>query len=454
MPPIGHHGEPRRREGELRHHTTRGSHTALTWARTTAAAVATAMVASACAGPIVGVGGPGGGGGGDTGGQGADPPPVEQVHCEQPAAGEREHVADPEQVALDPQAIDDAISYASGKGAQSVRIYRHGCLVGRSWNDPAAERSPMASWSMTKGVVAVVVGRAVTLGRLGLDDPIGAHLPGLSPQHGAITVRHLLNQTSGLRFAWANDLNDATHFDSAARALQRPFEAAPGEQHVYAQTTVTALVAVVEAAVGEDFQQFADREVFGPIGIERSQWRWQRDGSGRTQGFAFLDMSPLAFGRLGSLLLADGHWRGAQLIDPSFIDQGRVGSDADPGYGFLWRTNAGERHRQSSYAPDDWLDRRWMPAAPVDTYGMSGMFEQNVFVVPSLDMVVVRMGLPHALFYDPIGQVGAKNPDWSHRFFRILMAGVTDVDVPDPGEWAPDPDLRIDPKYVLGLDLL
>ena len=418
-----------------------------------AASVTFVVVASACAGPIVGVGPPGAGGGSSAGERVEHSRPGPTV-CEQPAAGEPAQLADPDQVALDPRAVADAVAYASAKGAQSVRIYRHGCLVGRSWNDPAAERSPMAAWSMAKGVVAVVAGRAVTLGALALDDPIGDHLPGLSPQHGAITVRHLLNQTSGLRFAWANDLNDAANFDSAARVLQRPFEAAPGQQHVYAQTAVTALVAVVEAAVGDDFQQFAQRELFTPVGIERSQWRWGRDGAGRTQGFAFLEMSPSGFSRLGSLLLAEGYWRGDQLIEPSFIAQGRVGSDADPSYGFLWRTNAGERRRQTTYTADDWLERRWIPAAPDDTYGLDGMFEQNVFVIPSLDMVVVRMGLPEALFHDPIGQVRARNPAWSHRFFQILMRGVTDVDVPDPGEWEPEPDLKIDPRYIIGFDLL
>jgi CubicO group peptidase (beta-lactamase class C family) len=375
----------------------------------------------------------------------------EPQRCEQPAGDRDEPAADPAAVEMDPDAVASAIAYASARGAQSVRVYRHGCLIGRSWLDPSTERSPMASWSMTKGVVSMVVGRAVTQGHLRVDDPIGAHLPGLSPAHARLTVRHLLTQTSGLRFAWLNDLNAAATGDSAALVLTRPFEAEPGTRFIYAQTVLTALVAVVEAAVGEDFQRYADRELFGPIGIRRAEWSWQRDGAGRTQGFAFLDMSPRAFARLGSLLLEEGRWRGRRLIDAGYVRDGAMGTEANPGYGYLWWTNRGERYRGSGYLEDEWLERRWLRSAPPDAFGLSGLFNQNVIVVPSLDLVVVRMGLPQELFGDPLGMVRARHPDWDHRFFQILLAGVRDVDVPDPGPWEPDPEFVIPLRHLVGI---
>lgn len=410
-----------------------------------ALAVVVALV-SACAPPLIGVPAP------RSGPAAPSTPAVrEPQRCGHPAAGAEPALAAPELVDLDPTAVSDAIAYASARGAQSVRVYRRGCLVGRSWLDPTNERSPLAAWSMTKGVVSLLAGRAITQGRLGLDDPIGHHLEGLSEQHGRITVRHLLTQTSGLRFAWANDLNAAATGDSARLVLTRPFEAEPGERFIYAQTTVTALVAVIEAAVGEDLQRYAARELFEPIGISGGDWRWQRDGAGRTQGFAFLDMSPRAFARLGLLMQSGGTWQGRRLISEEYIEQGAAGTEANPGYGFLWSSNRGERYRSSGYVEQDWLERRWLRSAPADAFGLSGMFNQNVIVIPSLEMVVVRMGLPQELFGDPMGMVKLRNPAWDHRFFQILMRGVRDVDVEDPGEWAPDPDIEIDPRYIIGI---
>ena len=410
--------------------------------------VVAAALLTSCGAPLIGVpqlapGSPG-------------PPPASQpgvqrpeVHCAQPAAGSEFEGVDPSSVGLGADAVVDAMTYGSARGAQSLRVYRNGCLVARSANDPLADWVPLPAWSMTKGVVALVAGRAVTLGHLTLDEPIGRQVAGLDAAHGAITLRQLLTQTSGLRFAWANDLNDAGTGDSAARVLRRPFEAAPGSQFVYAQTTVTAIVAVVEAAVGEDFQSFAARELFAPIGIPDTEWTWERDAVGRTQGFAFLSMSPRSFGRIGSLMLEQGRWQGRQLIAESYFAEGRAGTEANPGYGFLWMTNRGERHIDTGPALQR-RERRWIRSLPADAFGLTGMFDQHVVAVPSLDLVVVRMGLPADLFVDPLGDVDLHRPGWDHRFYRLLAAAVTDVDVPDSGDWTKDPDPPpIDPKYLI-----
>lgn len=337
------------------------------------------------------------------------------------------------------KAVSDAIIYAAERGAQSVRIYRHDCLIGASANDGSTSWSTMPAWSMTKGVVSVIAGRAFTMGLLDIDASIGDYLPNVADVYKRITVRNLLTQTSGLRFAWVNDLNDAGGFDSVARLFERPFEAEPGTEFIYAQTTITAIVAIVEAAVGEDFQAFANREVFEPIGITGSQWKWDRDGGGRTQGFAFLDMTPKAFARLGSLLLNDGSWNGRQVISPEYVDMGSTGSEVNWNYGFLWRTN-----HAPTVAGDDADVDGGIASATERTFWLSGMFNQNVFVIPELDIVVVRMGLPADVFADPLGEPNGNRPDWDYNFFRVLMAGVTDVQVPDPGPWDKEPADLID----------
>jgi CubicO group peptidase (beta-lactamase class C family) len=410
-----------------------------------------AVLAAGCASPIVGAitGGRDRGAGAEQ--PGRSRPELGAASCEQPGAGQEFERVDPERVDLDAQALADAVGYGTARGAQSVRVYRHDCLVATSGLDPFTEASQLPAWSMTKGVVSMVVGRAVTLGHLRVDAPIGTYLDGLSPAHAAITVEQLLTQTSGLRFAWANDLNAAGTLDSAALVLTRPFEAVPGTKFIYAQTTVTALVSVVEAAVGEDFQSFAERELFGPIGITHDQWHWDRDSVGRTQGFAFLYMQPKSFARLGSLLLAGGAWQGRRLIDESYVRAGAVGTTANPGYGYLWRTNDGP---EGVPGPLEDPTLESMSAAPEDTFWLSGMFEQNVIVVPSLDLVVVRMGLPEELFGDPMGEVKGRRPDWDHRFFRTLLQGLLDVSLPDPGEWEPPPDgppQGLEPEHLIGI---
>lgn len=371
--------------------------------------------------------------------------------CAQPDSTEDFAVVAPAAVDLEAKAVSDAIIYAAQRGAQSVRIYRHDCLVGASGNDIYTSWSKMPAWSMTKGVVSVVAGRAYTMGLLDIDASIGKYLPDLDDTYKRITVRNLLTQTSGLRFAWVNDLNDAGQFDSVSRLFKRPFEAEPGTEFIYAQTTITAIVAVIEAAVGEDFQAFTTREVFEPIGIKGPSWSWGRDLSGRTQGFAFLDMTPTAFARIGSLLLNKGTWNGHSIISPDYIEMGSTGSDINWNYGFLWRTNHGPDGVDPA-AVDGKIE-----STTERTFWLSGMFNQNVFMIPELDMVVVRMGLPADVFADPMGEPHGNRPDWDYNFFRVLMAGVGDTDVADPGPWDKKPADLVDSiggaDHIVWIDL-
>lgn len=421
------------------------------------AAALTVGTLSSCAAPLVGIVPPSAGGqkpGGPGPGSGSvqHPQPGDKLtRCDQPAADADFERVNPEQVGLTAKSVTEAIEYADARGAQSVRIYRNDCLVGTSANDELTGWSKMPAWSMTKGVVSMIAGRAYTLGKLDLDASIGKYLNGLNEEQQKITVRNLLTQSSGMRFAWANDLNDASQFDSVKRLFERPFEAEPGTEFIYAQTTVTAVVAVVEAAAGEDFQSFAAREVFEPIGITADQWTWARDGGGRTQGFAFLDMTPKAFARLGSLLANDGNWDGTRIISSDYITQGATGSTTNTNYGFLWRTNL----VPEGVEPTIDTIRDSIPAATPRTYWLSGLFNQNVFVLPELDIVVVRMGFPSDIFGDPIGESEGERPRWEHYFFRGLLSGVTDVEIPDPGAWKPVPEglsAGIDGGHMLWID--
>jgi CubicO group peptidase (beta-lactamase class C family) len=414
--------------------------------------VVVALVAGSCALPFSPVGTPRLGRGGSSGGAGGSGSTVVPVvaggptRCADPAGGDFQW-ADPADVDLDPSAVRQAVDYATRTLAASVRVYRHDCLVAESGADTNTRYVPAGLWSATKGIVAVLVGRAVRMGRLSVDDPIGRYLPEADAAHGAITVRQLLTQTSGLAFHWANDV-DAGAGDSVAYTLALPFAHPPGEYFEYAQTTVTLLGAVVEAAVGQDLQAFADEQLFTPLGIPRRRWSWQRDVAGHTIGYAALAMAPIDLARVGTLLEHDGRWGDRQLLDPGYVAAMRSASPANPGYGFLVWTNQGDWFITPSSLARRTKQRPWLGSAPRDLFGLSGMFDQYVWVVPSLDMVIVRTG-----FFGP--------SNWSHEFFRILMRGVRDAHVPDPGplpeepiadlsEWGSLIDLQTWPGLLLG----
>lgn len=349
--------------------------------------------------------------------------------CDQPVDGAFD-TASPEQVALDSAAIRRAMA-TEVAGQLSLRVYRHNCLIASSRLDRWTASQPNEIWSATKAVVALVVGRAEAMGLLDIDDPIGPYLTRggyeVRDEVAAITIRQLLNQTSGLRFHWVNDI-DASLGDSVRWTLSLPLDHEPGTVWQYGQTTVTTLLAVVGLAAGEDPVAFARRELFDPLGIRRVIWT--RDGAGHPLGFAGLKLSPDALARLGTLVLDEGVWNGSELLSGDFIAQMPQPGADNGGYGFLWWTNVGDSYQTTPVFTSQHRSTPWLPTFPRDTFGMSGAFEQFVAVIPSLDMVVVRTGLTAD---------GAEA--WRYRLGVELMAGVLDLPQPAP------------PAFVKGRDV-
>ena len=249
-----------------------------------------------------------------------EPTTVHQAEnrCDWPESGTGFASADPQALDLDPAAVQSALRYANASNATSVRIYRYGCLAGEGALDPLTKGIPNNVWSTTKGVVSVLTGRAVQLDFLELDDPIGLYIPEADTGHGALTFRQLLTQTSGMPLVWTSELN-AGSVDTVRQALALPIEHEPGTEFTYGQITVTLLAHAVERAVGMDLQEFAQQEIFDPIGITRDSWFWLRDRSGNTQGYAYLFMAPRELARIGHLMLNAGTWDGQRLLPEDYV---------------------------------------------------------------------------------------------------------------------------------------
>ncbi|MFC4127746.1 serine hydrolase domain-containing protein [Nocardia rhizosphaerae] len=344
---------------------------------------------------------------------------AEQIRCAAPAAGQEPQLRDPGEVGMDPAAVDEAIRFGMGAGAHTVQLYRHGCLVGA---ESVTGSVPMPLFSASKGVTAVAVGRAVTLGLFGIDDPLGRFFPDADAAHAAITVRQVLNQTTGLQFSWAGDIT-ATE-GNVEQALSATPEFAPGTTFQYAQNVLGLLPAIIERTSGVDYQQFVQDELMGPLGIERADWIWLRGRDDLTSVAGGLSMRPTDLARFGELLLRGGSWNGRPLVDPDFIRQGTTPTAANGGYGFLWWLNSGETYRGVNVPDPVHYQHRVFPGLPADAYAFAGALGQFVVMIPSRDLVIVRMGVPTTV--DPNNLTAAltstSNPDNGILFGKAVAA--------------------------------
>ncbi|MEX2555842.1 MAG: serine hydrolase [Actinomycetota bacterium] len=352
--------------------------------------------------------------------------------------GERWFKTTPVNVDMHSGKLADAMDWATQHASTSTLVIRHGCIAGWTRLDRTTSEVALDGWSMTKSVTSMLVGRAVTMGLFDIDEPLSTWIPEADASHGALTARSLLTMSSGLHHNWFRDPPFAGELmpDQVRDALSLPFDHAPGTWWEYHQTPVTLLLHMLERAVGVDIQKWAQANLFGPIGIEPGTWSWERDRAGNTEGWAHLYMRPADWARLGYLMLRKGSWKGAQLISKTYVMKSISRIPINGAYGYLFWLNGGDRYvLPDVYGPDGGTGNPFV-AAPSDTFAMVGMRNQRTWVIPSLDMVIVRMGEP--------GEVDAdtRNSVWQsqtgvidHELLRRIMQAVTDVDVPDPGPY-------------------
>lgn len=148
--------------------------------------------------------------------------------------------------------------------------------------EPLTPDSVFESGSLAKQFTAAAMQLLVQDGRLTLDDDIRRYLPELPDYGTPITIRNLLNHTSGLREQWSllalagnppgtQVHTQATILDLASR--QRGLNFTPGAEFLYTNTNYTLAAILIERVSGQSFQQFTDQRLFQPLGMNHTRWR-------------------------------------------------------------------------------------------------------------------------------------------------------------------------------------
>ena len=368
--------------------------------------------------------------------------------CGDPSGTEDFGHLSPAEANVDAGALQDLLDWMSSRNAASARVYRHGCLIGVSRPDAVAQDLPRSWNSASKAVNAIIVGRAVQLGFLSLSDPVSRWFPEADVAHGKILLGQIITQTSGLRVSLSGDTWTNSSTDSVRIALHQAVEHEPGTRYSYQQHGLNLLLACVQRAVGRDVQDFAQQELFGKLGIERDEWFWVRDRAGWTEGWYGLVMSPRLMPRLAQLMLHDGVWNGERLLSHEFVRAAGSPTPTNGGYGYLMWTNRGDSYVTTEFPGRHLVQRPLIPSAPRDLYEFAGLGGQNLYIIPSLDMVIERSGENPSRDNAPDYSRGGGG-DYEWELFRMLNRAVTDADWGDPGPFQPLEPAPTDPGTLV-----
>ena len=336
--------------------------------------------------------------------------------------------ATPAEAGMDQAKLQAAMDYGSSQASFAVRVYRHGCLVAEDRSAPVNRSQRYESWSMAKSVTSLLFGRAMTLGLIRPEDPVGSLVPEADQPHGTVSMENLLTMTSGLEWNGFRDYNIFTMPDRVNDALTLGVDHPAGRYYEYAQSPVALLAEATGRAAGEDPQAFLQRELLDTLGIPADAWEWKRDRAGHIAGFMGVNMRPDDFGRLGELLRRGGVWRGRRLLSKEYVEQAVAPSRTNGCYGWLIWVNAGKPCIGVTIQERPVYETRDMPDMPADMYRFSGLFGQLVTVFPSQGIVVVRTGQDPALVNFGGGT------GWEQGLYERVLGSVTDQSIEKPGD--------------------
>jgi CubicO group peptidase (beta-lactamase class C family) len=286
-----------------------------------------------------------------------------------------------EEHCLDRTKVEKAVWYFEQDYATSgLLIVRHGELVYEkyffSFNKPE-RRVPI--YSITKSFLSALAGIALDQGKLNsLDHKVIEYFPEYfyattDPRMSQVTLRNLLTMSAG--FVWLEDGEIESRWMESGNLVEASinlkFQETPGTGFNYSSAHTQLLSAVLTKVVGEPLRDYAQRNLFSPLGISAKDWNWAADDQGYYLGGWGMNLRPRDIARFGYLYLNDGYWDGKQVVSNEWIRQSTSPQIAvAPGmdYGYLW-----------------WVH----PGNDPSIFEARGYGGQSLYVVPELGLVVV-----------------------------------------------------------------
>ncbi|MBE0390564.1 serine hydrolase [Flavobacterium sp. PL002] len=281
------------------------------------------------------------------------------------------------------------------KRTRSLLVIYKDKIIAEKYDTGFNKESKILGWSMTKSITATVFGILQYQGKYTINTP--APIPEWkNDDRKIITTSDLLHMNSGL--AWEEDytaISDATKMLFLSRnmgriQLEKKVAYKPNTHWNYSSGTTNLLSYILrnQFKTHQEYLDFWYSALIDKIGM--NSMVVETDMAGNFIGSSYAWATTRDWGKFGLLYLHEGNWNGDQLFDKSWAKYVATPTNGSKGdYGAHFWLNAGGRY----------------PDAPKDLYSANGFQGQKVFIIPSQDLVIVRMGLTEDAKFDVNGML-------------------------------------------------
>ena len=261
-------------------------------------------------------------------------------------------------------------------------VLHEGKVVAERYREGLDAHTRLLSWSMAKSFTNALVGVMAGDGLVDIFAPTG--IPEWQgDERAAITLNDLMQMQSGLQwnedYGNRSDVNLMLHRekDMGLFAIDKPLEHKPGTFWYYSSGSTNIVMRYLRGKFASDkeFLTYYRERVFAPLGIRNAVF--EPDMSGTPVGSSYLYITAREFASFGQLFLDDGVFQGQRILPEGWVEYSVTpASDSKDGYGaFFWLNK----------------DKFW-PDIPEDMFNCQGHDGQEIFIIPSKDLVVVVLG--------------------------------------------------------------
>jgi CubicO group peptidase (beta-lactamase class C family) len=257
-----------------------------------------------------------------------------------------------------------------------VVIIKNGKIIGEKYADGYSDISHGTSWSMAKSYYAALIGISIEKGEIdSLDDNVGKYLDYYNDERSKITIRDLLDMSSGLDFPDHEHEKMFFQTNHLEYAKAVGVEKDAGLKWEYNNVNSMIIGDILFSVTGIKADKLLSERIFEPIGVK--DYKLWKDESGNVLTYCCVDMSAQEYSKFGLLFARNGNWNGRQIIPKNFIDET---------FRVVWGFSPDSPKR--GYSLHWWISKYDNDSKIFNT---SGKFGQYTFVDRDNDIVFTRI---------------------------------------------------------------